>query len=51
MTTNKLNLAAVDGLANEKRVRILEIIDKIRELGVGEDVSLPQVCIMYSNLI
>lgn len=28
---------------NEDRVRILSVIDKLRELGVSEDVSLPQV--------
>lgn len=30
---------------NEKRLRVLGVLDKIRELGVSEDVSLPQVCI------
>lgn len=35
--------AATEGLDNDKRVRILGIIDKIRELGVAENVSLPQV--------
>jgi hypothetical protein len=41
---NKLHLAAVGDLDNEKRHRILGIIDKLRELGVSENVSLPQVC-------
>jgi hypothetical protein len=40
---NRLHLAAVGDLDNEKRLRILGIIDKLRELGVGENVSLPQV--------
>ena len=45
MTRKKiLGLAHVADLDNEKRVRILGIIDKIRELGVSENVSLPQVC-------
>jgi hypothetical protein len=39
-----LDVADVAELDNEKRVRILGIIDNIRELGVNEDVSLPQVC-------
>jgi hypothetical protein len=43
MSKKGLELAAVDGLDTEERVRVLEIIDKIRELGVSEDVSLPQV--------
>ena len=36
-------LAGVQSLDNEKRIRILGIIDKLRELGVSENVSLPQV--------
>jgi hypothetical protein len=50
MTRKKLTLAAVDGLDNEKRVRILGIIDQIRELGVSENVSLPQVRDVYQML-
>jgi hypothetical protein len=34
---------AVDQLDNERRVRILGVIDRLRELGVSENVSLPQV--------
>ncbi|CRG92822.1 hypothetical protein PISL3812_09893 [Talaromyces islandicus] len=37
---------AVDELDNEKRVRILGIIDKLRELGVSENVSLPQLVVV-----
>lgn len=44
MTRKKhLQLTALDDLDNEKRVRILSIIDNIRELGISENVSLPQV--------
>ncbi|KAH8702857.1 hypothetical protein GQ44DRAFT_783419 [Phaeosphaeriaceae sp. PMI808] len=44
MTRSKrLELGAVDGLGNERCLCILGIIDKPRELGVGEDVSLPQI--------
>lgn len=44
MTKNPPGLAAAaGGLDNEKRVRLLSIIDKIRDLGVSENVSLPQV--------
>jgi len=39
-----LGLADVADLDNEKRILILGKIDKIRELGVSENVSLPQVC-------
>jgi hypothetical protein len=38
-----LELSSVGDLDNEQRLRILGIIDKLRELGVGENVSLPQV--------
>jgi hypothetical protein len=43
MTRIASALVSVNGLDTEKRVRVLGIIDKIRELGVSEDVSLPQV--------
>ena len=46
MTKMGPGLIADNGLANEKRVRILGVIDKIRELGVSEDISLPQVCLL-----
>lgn len=36
---------AAGDLHNEKRAKVLEIIDKLRELGVSESVSLPQVWI------
>jgi hypothetical protein len=45
-----LGLTAVDDLNNEKRVRILGIIDKLRELGVSENVSLPQVRALDSDI-
>jgi hypothetical protein len=35
--------ADVADLDNEKRVRMLGIIDKIREPGFSENISLPQV--------
>jgi hypothetical protein len=45
-----LELSSVGDLDNEQRLRILGIIDKLRELGVGENVSLPQVGTPCSNL-
>lgn len=39
-------LAGVQSLDNEKRIRILGIIDKLRELGVSENVSLPQLVVV-----
>jgi len=36
-------LSEMDGLDNPERVRLLGIIDQFRELGVSEDISLPQV--------
>jgi GTPase SAR1 family protein len=38
-----IELSSVGDLDNEQRLRILGIIDKLRELGVSENVSLPQV--------
>ncbi|KAL4948261.1 P-loop containing nucleoside triphosphate hydrolase protein [Aspergillus filifer] len=39
-------LKAGNDLHNEKRARILSIIDKLRELGVSESVSLPQLVVV-----
>ncbi|KAJ5982387.1 hypothetical protein N7451_012487 [Penicillium sp. IBT 35674x] len=38
-----IDLTGADGLDNEKRVRLLGIIDRLRELGISENVSLPQL--------
>ena len=38
-----LELSGVNELDNDNRIRVLAIIDKLRELGINEDVSLPQV--------
>ena len=43
MTRLSLAESSVEDLDNEDRVRVLGIIDKFRELGVNEDISLPQV--------
>ncbi|OJI99742.1 hypothetical protein ASPVEDRAFT_60628 [Aspergillus versicolor CBS 583.65] len=37
---------AAGDLHNEKRAKVLEIIDKLRELGVSESVSLPQLVVV-----
>lgn len=37
-----IDLTGADGLDNEKRIRLLGIIDRLRELGISENVSLPQ---------
>jgi hypothetical protein len=41
--SRKMDLKAAADLDNEKRAHVLEIIDKLRDLGIGETVSLPQV--------
>ena len=43
MTRKPKTAAGVDELDNADRRRILGIIDQFRELGVNEDISLPQV--------
>lgn len=35
-----------DKFESEELVKLLEIIDKLREFGVSEDISLPQVCFL-----
>lgn len=39
---------AADKLESEELVKLLEIIDKLREFGVSEDISLPQVFSSHS---
>lgn len=41
MKSCKFELVPIEGLDNERRVRLLGIIDMLRELGVSENVSLP----------
>jgi len=38
-----LDLEAFHSLDKDKRQAYLGVVDKLRELGVGEDLSLPQV--------
>ncbi|EKV08712.1 hypothetical protein PDIG_65760 [Penicillium digitatum PHI26] len=40
-----IDLTGADGLDNEKRVRLLGVIDRLRELGISENVSLPQLVV------
>ena len=35
--------AQFESLENPAQLRLLKVIDQIRELDVGEDISLPQV--------
>lgn len=44
-TKPSLDLSGANELDNDDRVRVLAIIDQFRELGVNEDISLPQVSI------
>ncbi|KAL3482061.1 P-loop containing nucleoside triphosphate hydrolase protein [Aspergillus californicus] len=39
-------LSGISTLDNDSRVRVLGIIDKLRELGVSENVSLPQLVVV-----
>lgn len=39
-----------DALDNDERVRILGIIDRFRELGVNEDIALPQVSTIKTEI-
>lgn len=49
MTRHPLARASLEDLDNEDRVRVLGIIDRFRELGINEDISLPQVRTQSSN--
>lgn len=50
MTRTSKTAAGVDELDNTDRRRLLGIINQFRELGVNEDISLPQVRIPEENL-
>ncbi|KAL4879270.1 P-loop containing nucleoside triphosphate hydrolase protein [Aspergillus karnatakaensis] len=41
-----MTFKAATDLHNEKRALVLEVIDKLRELGVSESVSLPQLVVV-----
>ncbi|KAL5048581.1 hypothetical protein BDW71DRAFT_213326 [Aspergillus fruticulosus] len=41
-----MTLKAATDFHNEKRAKVLEVIDKLRELGVSESVSLPQLVVV-----
>ncbi|RHZ49646.1 dynamin-like protein [Aspergillus thermomutatus] len=43
---DSLMLSDIDGFDTEGRVRLLEIIDRLRELGISESVSLPQLVVV-----
>lgn len=45
-----LDLGAFHSLDKDKRQAYLGIVDQLRELGVGEDLSLPQVHNTRRNL-
>lgn len=38
-------------LIDKARIEQLERIDKLRELGVGDEIKLPQVCSMLVQLV
>jgi hypothetical protein len=46
-----LNLDALSSLDKDKRQAYLGIVDQLRELGVGEDLSLPQVSAPARSLL
>lgn len=41
----------VNGMDNEGQVRVLGVIDKLRELGINENVSLPQVWLSSDEVL
>ncbi|KAL4990003.1 P-loop containing nucleoside triphosphate hydrolase protein [Aspergillus falconensis] len=43
---SNMTLKAATDFHNEKRAKVLEVIDKLRELGVSESVSLPQLVVV-----
>jgi hypothetical protein len=43
MTRQPLTKASLVDLDSDDRIRVLEIIDRFRKLGINENISLPQV--------
>lgn len=48
---SSLMLSDIDGFKTGGRVHLLETIDKLRELGISESVSLPQVMHSFSHAL
>ncbi|BCR91453.1 dynamin family protein [Aspergillus chevalieri] len=46
VTKPSLDLSGANELDNDDRVRVLAIIDQLRELGINEDISLPQLVVV-----
>lgn len=42
--TSKQNMAS---LQNKEQTHILDAVDEMRDLGVNEDISIPQVCLAH----
>ena len=46
---NKSSKHNMESLQSEEQTHILDAIDEMRDLGVNEDISIPQVCLpLYS---
>jgi hypothetical protein len=39
-----LNLSAIGEMDKTTRFKYIGVVDKLRELGINEDLSLPQIC-------
>lgn len=50
MTKEKVELSAIIGIRSQEHIRILDAIDRMRDLGVNEDLSIPQVSATSYNL-
>jgi hypothetical protein len=46
MTTKQaLEISAITGIQSQEHTRILDAIDRMRDLGINDDLSIPQVCL------
>ncbi|KAL1969323.1 hypothetical protein VTN77DRAFT_9515 [Rasamsonia byssochlamydoides] len=46
MTREKAELQAITGIPSQEHIRILDAIDRMRDLGVNEDLSIPQIVVV-----
>lgn len=50
MTRESAELPAITGIHSQEQIRILDAIDRMRDLGVNEDLSIPQVSAISSHV-
>jgi hypothetical protein len=45
MKKENIDVSAFTGIHGQEHIRILDTIDRMRDLGINEDLSIPQVSV------